>query len=205
MELNSPYILTNSGRKVGPSIGAPSLDDIVLALSRQPRFGGHGRVFYSVLDHSLFVEELAATFGYVGKVVDSRFRLAALLHDAHEAMTGDIPSPFKTREIRHIQDGLDTRLLAELMPETPWLLQRYHITVKSLDTRALLAEALVVGPPALVTPEHVSQHFSREPLPKDVEMLEQMRARHSRMGAVNTTGIFHERFATLRQEVLETL
>lgn len=67
------------------------LHDIAVALSRLPRFLGHtiGPRAYSVAQHSTHVESL------LPEGTDPRARLAVLLHDAHEAYTGDFPSPLK--------------------------------------------------------------------------------------------------------------
>lgn len=65
--------------------GDVCLEDIAASLSKQCRFNGHTRRFYSVAQHSV----------YVAQHVDRRFRLAALMHDAHEAYVGDLVSPVK--------------------------------------------------------------------------------------------------------------
>jgi hypothetical protein len=66
------------------------LKDITVALSRQPRFGGHTTETYSVAQHSVLVSEMVRANGGSDEQI-----LAALLHDAHEAYLGDIPSPIK--------------------------------------------------------------------------------------------------------------
>lgn len=200
---HSPYILTASGRKVGPEFGAPSLDDITIALSRQPRFGGHGRIDnYSVLDHSLFVERLARSYTLFTQRYRPHLRLAALLHDAHEAMTADIPSPFKSDGMREVQRTLDERILAELMPETPKLFSRAHERISELDRRALYAEALVVGPPTLTTPELVLAHFGAAPLSNDVDVLRDMM---EGIELRDRLAEFERLFAYLREQVLLTI
>lgn len=83
-------IVTRSGLVVdllAPEPAGIRLTDIALALSRIPRFGGHTSRVWSVADHSLLVLQL------MGEVAPSTVRLAALLHDAHEAYAGDIISP----------------------------------------------------------------------------------------------------------------
>lgn len=64
--------------------------DIAHALAGINRFGGHLRVFYSVAQHSI----LAAVLVWQ-RTRDRVATLAALLHDAHEAYTGDIEAPIK--------------------------------------------------------------------------------------------------------------
>ncbi len=62
------------------------------------RFNGHCRPFYSVAEHCW----------RVGQAVDPEHRLAALLHDAHEAILGDITAPVKAA-LQHLncRHGLD--------------------------------------------------------------------------------------------------
>lgn len=159
------YILTYSGRMVSVSQDSvPSESDIALSLSRQPRFAGMTRRWWSVLDHSLYVAKLAILDRLEPRVV-----VAALLHDAHE-FTGDIPTPFKTSAQREMQQAMDKQIFMAYMPGG-------HITygeragVKALDERALLAEAYVVGPPALKTYKAVEYHFGALPLDRDVVFL----------------------------------
>ena len=86
-----PYFLTASGIKfdlLNPDPDTVNLRDIACSLSRIPRFNGQFEERhdgYSVAQHSLMV---AAN-------VPPGFRLAALLHDAHEAYLGDWTTPLK--------------------------------------------------------------------------------------------------------------
>lgn len=64
--------------------------EIAHALSQINRFTGHATRPYSVAEHSL----LAADFARMANASASA-QLAALLHDAHEAFTGDVSSPVK--------------------------------------------------------------------------------------------------------------
>ncbi len=61
------------------------IHDIAEALSKQCRFSGHTNVFYSVAQHSCLVHDLCP--------IDER--PWALLHDAHEAYMGDLPTPLQ--------------------------------------------------------------------------------------------------------------
>lgn len=135
--------MMHSGRLVDPAYGVPTIVDIALALSRQVRFGGHGLRWWSVLDHSLFAERLAE------REVDPRTRLAVLLHDAHEALTSDVPTAFKTPDLRALQEGLDTRIMDEHFPGGYDVFRLHAADVHVYDRRALLAEAVKVGPPKL--------------------------------------------------------
>lgn len=82
------WILTSTGRRLDFSFpAAEQIDiiDIANGLSKCCRFSGQCRAFYSVAQHSVLVSELVARPA----------ALAALLHDAAEAYTGDFPSPLK--------------------------------------------------------------------------------------------------------------
>lgn len=101
MPLNTT-IVTHSGAKVdltAPIIRVP-IEDIAHALAYRPRFNCQlacsiDRVgwvplpqvtgFYTVAHHSLLVAGMRPT----------EWKLEALLHDAHEALIGDIPTPAK--------------------------------------------------------------------------------------------------------------
>lgn len=67
------------------------IQDIAWALSKQPRFGGHLPVDYSVGMHCLNACDL----------VSPKFGLSALMHDASEAYLLDIPSPIKGELVQY--------------------------------------------------------------------------------------------------------
>jgi uncharacterized protein len=82
------WIQTYSGMRFNPTkpnIAAINLQDIAHALSRQCRFSGHVKNYYSVAEHSVLVSYLC----------DAKDALAGLLHDASEAYLVDIPAPLK--------------------------------------------------------------------------------------------------------------
>lgn len=87
------YMLTSSGRDFIPAqlmSADVCITDIVHALSLICRFGGHTSEHYSVAQHSLLVARILAALGASPEV-----QLAGLMHDAHEAYIGDIPTPIK--------------------------------------------------------------------------------------------------------------
>lgn len=144
-------MLTYTDKVVLPVGNAPSPLDIAVSLSRQPRFGGHTRRWWSVLDHLLFVDDLAT-------LTDPRrlclspdqlplLRLALLLHDAHEAITTDVPTDAKGPDLRSLQDRLDHVIAGRYFPGGWTAYESWEMDVKEFDLLALVAEAHVVGPP----------------------------------------------------------
>ena len=97
-------------------IVTPTLDmirwrDIAESLAKTCRFGGHCRGFYSVAHHSLFVAQL----------MPREWGAYGLLHDAHEAFTGDLISPLKALlgdPIREVEARFD-RLIYEAAGMAP--------------------------------------------------------------------------------------
>lgn len=118
-----------SGRRLDlldPSPLDIEIEDIAHGLARVARWNGQtaGRSAFSVAQHSLLVEELS---GFIDRKTETRWRLAALLHDAPEYVVGDLISPFKAavgldyKELEHkllraihIRFGLPARLPAKV-------------------------------------------------------------------------------------------
>ncbi len=114
-----------SGRRLDlldPSPLDIEINDIAHGLARVARWNGQtkGDWSFSVAEHSLLVERLATRFK---PGLDRNWRLAALLHDAPEYVTGDLISPFKAAvgvdyqnlekrisQAVHIRFGLPIRL-----------------------------------------------------------------------------------------------
>lgn len=87
------WMITHSGRRIdlpSPQRGQVHIGDVAVQLSRIPRFVGATLEPWNVAAHSLHCSALAEADG-----ASLQAQLAALLHDAHEAYMGDIPSPFK--------------------------------------------------------------------------------------------------------------
>lgn len=70
---------------------AYSLNGLARSLSRISRFNGHAEGFVSVAQHSVLTLALARVF----YPADASVARLALYHDAHEAITGDVPTPIK--------------------------------------------------------------------------------------------------------------
>lgn len=95
------WLLMNTGREhrlidyyahpaAKPTPYAPPLGEIAHSLAHINRFTGHARRAYSVAEHSLLVADMVAQAGH-GQVA----QLCALMHDAHESITGDVATPIK--------------------------------------------------------------------------------------------------------------
>lgn len=131
-------MMTRSGVDIRPfNDAAPPIEDIALSLSRQPRFGGHAIRPWSVAEHSMVCAGLVKG--------SKRLELYALLHDAHESVTADVPTTWKTDEIRMAQRELDKRIFKSL--GIPPMSDSTRHLIKQIDHEVLLAEAKVVGPP----------------------------------------------------------
>lgn len=89
------WILTATGRTLHLDTPMPHLIepmDVAWSLAQQNRFNGHALRPYSVAEHSLLVSEIVER--EVAGAGPSA-QLYALLHDAHEFVTGDLPTPAK--------------------------------------------------------------------------------------------------------------
>lgn len=131
------YITTFTGARFDYSSPGPfRIRDVARSLSYTARFRGHTRFFYSVAQHSLYVSRLMGDRGY-----DRIGQAAGLLHDAHEAYVGDVPTPLKWAcpEIAELERGLAIALRVALLPEA----NEYDFarSVKEFDDAALHAEA----------------------------------------------------------------
>src|SRR5688572_16807572 len=98
--MSRPYLLTASGIRIdllGPRPEDVTLPDVAHALARICRYTGHVRsAHYSVAQHSVYVSQHLRDQGH-GLGIQRQ----GLLHDAHEAYTGDVASPIK-RAMREI-------------------------------------------------------------------------------------------------------
>lgn len=97
------YIQTSTGIHFDlqdPQPEMVSIIDIARALSHINRFTGHTKKPYSVAVHSL----------NASYIVSREFALEALLHDAHEAYTGDVSSPLKSLlpDYRALEDRIES-------------------------------------------------------------------------------------------------
>lgn len=109
------------------------IEDIAHALSNICRHGGHHTKFYSVAQHSFYVSHLLPT----------EHALAGLIHDAHEAFIGDMPSPLKKLipGYMEIEEALEKSLLAQFGVSHPLdpCVKQADLVMLAAERRDLLA------------------------------------------------------------------
>ncbi|KKN89687.1 hypothetical protein LCGC14_0235330 [marine sediment metagenome] len=115
-----------------------TLEDIAYHLSMISRWNGVIQKPFSVLEHCLYCEELVRHSFYGASVTT---RLYALLHDAHEAYTGDIHTALKKKcpYIEEFQQRLDIVIYKKFGIEPPDKL--ILPTIEWADRKAKLGEA----------------------------------------------------------------
>lgn len=139
-------IETHSGRfydYLEPRPDQVCIEDIAHALSLTTRFGGHASRFYSVAEHSCLVRQLVIEAGC------PELGLAALLHDGHEAYTGDIPTPLKDTldgAFLDIVNDCDFVIAQVVRPYNPlrFTMEMHDSAVREADALALRYEAAVL-------------------------------------------------------------
>lgn len=139
-------IATVKGRVIhyiNPDPEQIDLDDIARGLSKLPRYTGQTIHTYSVLQHSLLVADL----------VGPEHQLHALLHDAPEAYTSDLPSPLK-EAMRAIAKDHGHESPFDVVESALWdaVCRRWDISpdlpeaVSAADYTSMLIEAPVLQP-----------------------------------------------------------
>jgi hypothetical protein len=133
-------MITISGVDVGRNNGGcPTLYDIGYSLIQIPRFAGHTVRKWSVLHH------LYAIYFYGRKKgADIKLQLYLLLHDAHEAITSDIPQPWKSDGMRVLQKELDIRIYTSVGLSQPAL--STERIVHQMDNQMVYSEAKIFAP-----------------------------------------------------------
>jgi hypothetical protein len=150
----APWVQTWTGQAVdlaAPDPGAIRRVDIARSLSRLARFNGHTEEPYTVAQHSVLVARLASA-AWIGEA-PAAFRLAALLHDAHEAYMGDIVAPVSflpgfTAPVRQLKQRLQRAIHTRFgLPET--LPEDWQRAIHCADLTALATEKrdLMAPPP----------------------------------------------------------
>jgi uncharacterized protein len=134
-----------SGRRLDlldPSPFDIEIEDIAHGLARVARWNGQtrGRYPFSVAQHSVLVEAIAAT---QRAQLPARAALTILLHDAAEYVIGDMISPFKA-VVGDAYKGVENRILGAIMlrfglpAETPATVRKL---TKEMDSVAAYHEA----------------------------------------------------------------
>ena len=159
-----------SGRRLDlldPSPLDIEIEDIAHGLARVARWNGQtsGAHIFSVAQHTLLVE---AVMRAQSPRVDTRLRLAALLHDAPEYVIGDMISPFKA-VLGEDYKAVEKRLLAAIHVRfglPPQLDAAIVRQIKSADRGAAYLEATVL---AGFSETEAKRLFGRDPgLPPSV-------------------------------------
>lgn len=131
------WISTQSGGRFDFARPTPAMfkiEDIAGALSRICRFGGHGKMFYSVAEHCLEVHRVTERLGGDG--------LAGLLHDAQEAYLGDCVTPLKA--LLPDYRKLEAKLVACIAKK--WGVDIHDSRIKNADRIMLWAEGELLVP-----------------------------------------------------------
>ena len=136
-------MITTTGNIFSPSENSSlCLDDVAIPLSKLTRWGGTARD-WTVLDHSILVYNLCWDFGYDSDSVLE----AALFHDAHEFVLGDIPRTWKPVISGYAEAQLRVQAAIEAALGLRHPNQKVLEVVKEFDDMALAAEGKVVLPP----------------------------------------------------------
>lgn len=130
--------------------------DVAHSLAHICRFNGHTREFYSVAQHSVLVSRLCP----------ARYAMEGLLHDATEALLGDVASPLKAM----LPDYKALEARVERAVLTRFGLVHIPEDVKTADRLALVREqaSLMNGHPQ---PEQCSPIVPLPPLQAQLEFL----------------------------------
>ena len=141
-----PYITTYTNRfhMFDPRPEDVRLEDIIHSLSGMQRFTAHGVSRYSVAEHSVHVYRWL-----VAQNADLDTRLAGLLHDAPEALSGfgDVARPAKQRApiIKETEDNIWRLAIAprfELPLEIPALVHEADTRIIADESAQILHEDL---------------------------------------------------------------
>lgn len=127
------------------NFGDLTIEGMASALAKICRFGGHCTEFYSVAEHCVIVSNL----------VPRSIALLGLIHDLHECVMGDMPSPLKSisPEYKALEKKA-AKALQDVLCTWP-MYPVDHRVVKKADTLLYLAEREKIMPQLpLDHPEH---------------------------------------------------
>ena len=178
-EINERYdIRTNSGRLYNyAELGSgnlPTVHEIASHLSKEQRFGGATRDFYSVAQHAVLVSRV------VEKMAGPFEALYALHHDDHEFLLKDIPSPLKNYIFDHaghdiigeLEDTLDERIYNEML-QLEWPIPDYIAElIETADMAMFVTEGMALVRNFQAPPEVAAADITINPLsPPQAEQL----------------------------------
>jgi hypothetical protein len=133
------WITTATGHRVDYALVGPDdidIEDIATALSRECRYAGHCKHFYSVAQHSVLVSRL----------VPEELALEGLLHDAVKAYLKDLPLPLKALlpDYREMEARFDMAIRKRFgLPETPSLeIKQADLVLLATERRDLLPDKI---------------------------------------------------------------
>ncbi len=110
--------------------------EIAYTLAKINRFCGRTPLPYSVAQHSVIVAQILELKNQPTNVI-----LAGLLHDAHEAFTGDIITPIKSilnaDKLHEVQSGIDEVIYSKTSIH---LSDNDKVSIKEADNIALATE-----------------------------------------------------------------
>lgn len=126
------WISTYTGRRFyifEPKEEDIDINDIARALSMLCRFNGHIKKFYSVAQHSVMVSH----------IVDAKYAMEGLLHDATESYVGDLIRPIKRfmPEFKDVENKLELAVAQRFGLD----FASNHDEIKKADNIALVTEA----------------------------------------------------------------
>lgn len=150
------WISTYTGKKFfifNPRVEDIEIADIARALSMICRFNGHVKKFYSVAQHSVLVSY----------IVPEEYALEGLMHDATEAIIGDMVRPIKRfmPEFKEVENKLEAAIAQRFNLRTD-----IHDIIKEADNIALVTEAR-----DLLTTKRIMDSFDEKikPLKKKIK------------------------------------
>ncbi len=156
-------MLTHTGQMVlKDNLTAPTITDIAIHTGKIVRFGGAVSGFWTVLHHLFVCHDLGLQFAKAHNFSTPRtlyLLIDLLLHDAHEAITSDVPSTWKPSVMQDLQRDLDHRIYNSLGLRQSNL--DAHV-VKQIDALSLRAEAHTICPDHFKAAPHFAGDLTLE-------------------------------------------
>lgn len=111
-----------------PELSVYTIEGLAHSIAQLCRFTGHTSRHYSVAQHSVLVSHM----------VPPEFAYEGLMHDLHEAITGDASSPMKLMlpDYRALEYFVQGHVLARFGLSLP-----LHPSIKEADNRAVVTES----------------------------------------------------------------